>query len=709
MDNTATVAISSDFLTAFSKLPRQTQGKVTEFINKFRINPKSSGINLEKLPAIDKNIRSVRIDNTYRGIVIYQEESSVYLLLWVDHHDEAYEWAKRKTCRVNSKTGALQVFDVQNVEVAEETKPTTVSTLFSTLTSEVMIELGAPQDLIPFLKSIPDKKAFDDNKDKLPSDVYENFSWIAEGFDPQEIIEMIKADTSDSEQEEPEKTDIPPISDDFSVALKNSESKKSFVVIEGEEELRRIMAEPLEKWRVFLHPTQRKIVKKNYKGSARVLGGAGTGKTVVAMHRAKYLASKLRDDERILFTTFTANLAEDIKSNLRKICSLDELQKIEVINLDAWVMRFLSEVGFSAKIEYGEEIDKLWQRAVVDSLTELDYPWPFYKDEWNRVVIPQEALSLEKYVKAKRTGRGVRLDRKKRIEVWKVFDAYLSLMKQEQIRDINMAMYECSKLFANTGTKNKYAHIIVDEGQDFSDNAYRLLRTIAGEEKPNDIFIVGDSHQRIYGNHPTLSKCGINVRGRSSILKINYRTTEETRKYAFALLNGISFDDLDDDVDLGDKCRSLVHGEAPVIKCFADANEELKYLNDCISDFQDRCVPMKNICIVARTNQLVKDYSALLTKSGHSVYQIKRSKADDLSHDGIRIATMHRVKGLEFQYVFIVSANNRIVPLETAIDHSDPVAERESYTAEKCLLYVALTRAQKQAYITCYGKKSEFI
>ena len=183
------------------------------------------------------------------------------------------------------------------------------------------------------------------------------------------------------------------------------------------------MAEPLEKWRVFLHPTQRKIVKKNYKGSARVLGGAGTGKTVVAMHRAKYLASKLGDDERILFTTFTANLAEDIKSNLRKICSLDVLQKIEVINLDAWVMRFLSEVGFSARIEYGEEIDKLWQRAVVDSLTELDFSWSFYKDEWNRVVIPQEALSLEKYVKAKRTGRGVRLDRKKRIEVWKVFDA----------------------------------------------------------------------------------------------------------------------------------------------------------------------------------------------------------------------------------------------------------------------------------------------
>ena len=702
MDNTATVAISSDFLTAFSKLPRQIQGKVTEFINKFRSNPKSSGINLEKLPSIDKNIRSVRIDNTYRGIMVYQEESSVYLLLWVDHHDEAYEWAKRKTCRVNRKTGALQVFEVQNAEVADETKSSTTSTLFGGLSKDVMIELGAPQDLIPYLKSIPDKEAFIANKDKLPSDVYENFSWIAEGFEPAEVIEMIKAEDSDPEQKEP-------VTEDFSVALKNSESKKSFVVIKGEDELRRIMAEPLEKWRVFLHPTQRKIVNKDYKGSARVLGGAGTGKTVVAMHRAKHLASQIRDDQRVLFTTFTANLAEDIKSNLRKICTLEELRRIEVINIDAWVMRFLSEAGFSARIEYGEEIDKLWQRAVVNSLSDLDYPWSFYKDEWNRVVIPQEALSLEKYVKAKRVGRGVRLDRKKRIEVWKVFDAYIGLMKEEQIRDINMAMYECSKLFAAGGTKNKYAHIIVDEGQDFSDNAYRLLRTVAGDERPNDIFIVGDSHQRIYNNFPTLSKCGINVRGRSSILKINYRTTEETRRYAFALLNGISFDDLDDDVDPGDKCRSLVHGEAPIVKCFADANEEHRYLNECISDLQDRCVPLKNICIVARTNQLVKDYSAQLTKSGYSVYQIKRSKADDMTHDGIRIATMHRVKGLEFQYVFIVSANKRTVPLEAAIDHSDPVAERESYTAERCLLYVAITRAQKQAFITSYGKKSEFI
>ena len=93
----------------------------------------------------------------------------------------------------------------------------------------------------------------------------------------------------------------------------------------------------MEKWRVFLHPAQREIVNRTYSGAARVLGGAGTGKTVVAMHRAKHLAARLKDKERILFTTYTKNLASDIRDNLRKICSTEEQKRIDVINLDAWV------------------------------------------------------------------------------------------------------------------------------------------------------------------------------------------------------------------------------------------------------------------------------------------------------------------------------------------------------------------------------------
>ena len=344
-------------------------------------------------------------------------------------------------------------------------------------------------------------------------------------------------------------------------------------------------------------------------------------------------------------------------------------------------------------------------------LANIDLPFEtsFYEEEWNRIVIAQEALTLEKYVKATRNGRGTRLDRKKRMHIWKVFEDYQNLMKENQIRDINTAMYESTKLLQSAGRKPRYASIIIDEGQDFSDNAYRLIRALAGEEHPNDIFIVGDSHQRIYRNHPILSKCGINVRGRSSILKINYRTTEEIRKQALLLLKGISFDDLDKGFDLGDKCQSLTHGEKPIVENFGNANDEFDFLLREVKKLKDNGVSLTDICVVARTKKLVDDYIALFTKAGIRSYAIKRNKADDRSFDGLRVATMHRVKGLEFKYVFIAAVNNRIIPLSSAINKADAVSEEESITSEKCLLYVAMTRAQKGVYITSYGRKSEFL
>ena len=697
MEAAAKVAISADFLTAFAALPRQIQGKVTEFINKFRNNPQSPGINYEKINGgMDKKIWSVRIDDTYRGITVRQPETGVYLLLWVDHHDEAYAWARNKKCEINPKTGAIQVFDIVTTPVVEPAAQDFV--LFAELTDEGLIELGVPEEQIPFVRSIGDAQEFYAKKGSFASDTFEALPWVVEGIPVDEVIELFKEEKEGSKPAE-----------NLADALESPLSLKSFVVVEGEEELRRIMAEPLEKWRVFLHPTQRKIVNKNYSGSARVLGGAGTGKTVVAMHRAKHLAAGLKDKERILFTTYTANLASDIKDNLRKICTLDEIRRIDVINLDAWVSQFLREHGYPAEIAYDEKADNLWEEAVTETDFSGEFPVSFYEEEYNRVVVAQEAFSLEKYVKASRTGRGTRLDRKKRMQIWKVFEAYQNLMKENQVRDINTAMYECRLLIEKTSSETRYKHVIVDEGQDLSANAFRLLRSIAGEEHENDIFIVGDAHQRIYKNKAALSKCGINIRGRSSVLRINYRTTEEIRKAAFALLNGISFDDLDDSFDTGDRCQSLTHGSVPEIIATTNANEEFDAILTKVKGLIDGGVSAKNICVVARTHRLLDDYIAHFTSSGIRCYEIKGNKADDRGLDGIRVATMHRVKGLEFQYVFVVAANNRIIPLASAIDHTDAVSEQETMTAEKCLLYVALTRAQKGAFISGYGKMSEFL
>ena len=689
------VAISTDFLTSFASLPKQKQGKATEFFNKFRTNPNSPGINYEKIDeGIDKNICSVRIDDTYRAIVVRCPDTNVYMLLWIDHHDEAYAWAKRKKCSINKVTGGVQVFDVQEVAVEKQVEK---ESLFGKYTDDQLTRMGLPEEQIPMIKSLETLDEFYAMKKSIPEDAYEGLEWLAHDFDYDEVIETLYED-------KPEDVN----SEDFAAALQSDSSKKSFVIVDGEEELKRIMAEPLEKWRIFLHPTQRRIVNRDFSGPARVLGGAGTGKTVVAMHRAKRLAADLPTGMQVLFTTYTRNLADDIRENLRKIASVDQMKRIEVINLDAWVNQYLRDSGFSAHISY-DEIDDLWDKAVMSADDDLTFDTAFYKEEWDRVVVAQEALSLDKYIKAKRNGRGTRLDRRKRMQIWKIFDSYMTLMKENQIRDINTAMYECSKLIQAASERPKYRHIIVDEGQDFSDNAYRLIRAIAGEEHSNDIFIVGDSHQRIYKNKPTLSRCGIQVRGRSSILKINYRTTEEIRRYAFALLNGISFDDLDEDLDLGDRCQSLTRGISPTIKNFRDAGSELDYIVDEIKKLADSGVAMADICVVARTKKLVDDYIAQFTKRGIRSYAIKRNKMDDRSLNGVRVATMHRVKGLEFQYVFVAAVNNRMVPLPSAINRTDAISEAESLTSEKCLLYVSLTRAQKGAYITSYGRPSEFI
>ena len=691
----ATVAISSDFLTAFAALPRKVQGKVTDFINKFRNNPQAPGINYEKIhAALDNKICSVRIDDTYRGIVVRQEESGVYILLWVDHHDDAYEWAARKRCEVNKETGNVQVYDVQ-LEVVSDAGSGVK--LFSMVGDDILKKIGVPAEQILFVRSLENTAALYGAKSAIPPDAYEGLEWLANGFTVDEVLELYGL---------PEKHSTEP--DDFAGALKTDRSQSSFMVVEGEDELIRIMAEPLEKWRIFLHPTQRKLMAHDYSGPCRILGEAGTGKTVVAMHRAKWLSSQIESKDKILFTTFTANLAGDIKDNLRKICSVEELRKIDVINLDAWVSGFLRENGFTYTIVYDDDTDKLWEEAIARSGESIELSPFFFADEWSKVVAVQEAFSKEKYLKATRIGRGTRLDRKARLQVWNVFEEYLSLMKEQQVRDVDTAMYECRVVLAKE-TKSIYSSVIVDEGQDFSANAYRLIRMIASDERRNDIFIVGDAHQRIYQKRAVLSKCGINIRGRSSHLRVNYRTTEEIRKYAFAVLKDIPFDNLDDEYETESLCQSLTHGDYPTIMNFKTANDEYEYIIKEITTLTSNGVQLKDICLVARTHSILNEYKKVLPNAGIKIYEIKRTKLDDRSFDGIRIATMHRVKGLEFPYVFVVAANNRVIPLASAITDYDQTSKAESLTSEKCLLYVALTRAQKAAYITSYGAKSEFI
>jgi len=705
---TIKVAVASDFLSAFSKIPRKQQAKVLDFINKFRADPMLPGINYEKIQhAKDPKLHSVRIDQAYRGIILKPDKNNVYVLLWVDHHDKAYQWAQNKICNIHPETGSLQVLDVEEAQVdvtaQEDVSEPAEEDLFTGIRDRHLLRLGIPEILLPVVRSIKTEDELDRAADYLPQEAYEALFYLAAGYSLEEVFrEMEKS-------EEPQKVDT----SDYEAALENPDSQRRFFVVEDDLELAAILHAPLEKWRVFLHPSQRSLVERDWNGPVRVLGGAGTGKTVVAMHRAKWLAQHVFTgaNDRVLFTTFTRNLAADIRENLGKICPDELMRRIEVVNLDKWVSDFLRRNGYSYHIDYGRRIDPLWERAVDMAPPEFGFERSFYREEWERVIQPQSITSVEEYMKASRVGRGVRLSRKARKAIWPIFEEYRVSLNEHRLREADDAMRDARMLLETKGDILPYQAIVVDEAQDMGKQAFELIRQmIPGGDQKNDVFVVGDAHQRIYRYKVVLSHCGINIRGRGRKLRINYRTTEETRRWAVSLLKDIAIDDLDGGLDDQKGYKSLLSGVIPDVQQFDSFREEVDYIKKCLGRIESEDGLLKEVCLVARTNEMLKQYESALGEKGVETYRIRRTEPEDRKVPGLRLATMHRVKGLEFDRVIIAGVNEGIVPYEAAEgESSDPVVQIESEARERALLYVSATRAKKEVIVTCFGNACRFL
>lgn len=693
------VAISSDFFTALSKLPKTQLNKTIKLVEKFKNNPKSSGLNYEKLHFAN-NMHSIRVDGSYRCIVMSPETNDVYILLWVDNHDDAYDWAKKHKCMVNAQTGSLEIiqatYEVENISVSDETR---TDTFLSQFKDKELLKLGVNEELLKHVKSLDSEDDLDNFRKYITEEVYEALFYLLSGDSYEEIYNYLYAENS---------TDID--EDDFTKALENDSSKRSFYVVEdGDTELMNMLNAPLEKWRVFLHPTQRKLVEKDYNGAVRVLGGAGTGKTVVAMHRAKYLASSINlfENKKILFTTYTKNLAIDIYENLKKICDEETLSKIEVKNLDQWVYEFLTKHGYKNEIVYSNKTDDLWEHALTSKPSGLDLPDGFFKEEWERVIQTSGVATLNDYIKVSRAGRGTRLSRTQRKQIWEVFEEYKLLLSAKNYKEPSDAMRDARILLKNNEQDSVYSHVVIDEAQDFNAEAFRLLRDMVVESK-NDIFIVGDAHQRIYGHKVVLGQCGINIRGRSKKLKLNYRTTDEIRKWSVTLLSGEQIDDMDDGVDSNSDYKSLYHGPEPLIKGFESYENEVEFINSYTKDLKEEDESSR-ICIVARTQKIIDSYSSYFTDKNISTVKISRNTKDNISDNGIRLATMHRVKGLDFDHVIIASMNDGVVPFDVGEKSDEKQIEDERLLKERSLLFVAATRAKKSLLITYYGNKSKII
>ena len=398
------VGFSDAFFGALTKLQPNIQAKVNQLVLKFQTNPKSPGLNFEKLNAVkDKNMRSIRVDQAYRVILSAPEEGNVYLFLWVDHHDKAYDWAANHQCKVNPNTGSIQLYSTQTDSVGFVTPDKeTRKGLFDALKDKQLLKFGVPEEQLELVRGITAEQDLDRAQKILPLEAYEALFFYSAGESYESIL-------LERELEEAESFDTT----NFVDALDRLQSMARFVVPENEAELSEMLNASVEKWRVFLHPSQRKLATRIKNGAVRVLGGAGTGKTVVAMHRAKWLANNFANEKhKVLFTTFTKNLAVDINKNLESICDDNDKKNIEVINLDQWVQRFLRKQSYDFEVVFDENLlDGLWKKALSEKPSAIEFSESFFKEEWQRVIQPQGIKTLNDYKKASRIGRGTRLNR----------------------------------------------------------------------------------------------------------------------------------------------------------------------------------------------------------------------------------------------------------------------------------------------------------
>ena len=705
------MAMSSDFLDAFARLPSSQQRSVRTLITRFNADSTASGLNYERIQgARDAKLRSLRIDRGYRAIVSKPERGNVHILLWADKHDDAYTWAKRHRCDINPETGAIQVYEPESaasgdsaaavdaelagagMAVRPEELAEDAGSAFRDLRDRQLTRLGVPTAMLAEVRGVRDDSGLDAMQARLPVEAYEALFLYLAG----ETYEQLVAD-----REAPEQVDT----GDFASALDRAESRTRFFVAEDDLALEAMLNAPLEHWRVFLHPTQRRLVERHWNGPVRVLGGAGTGKTVAAMHRARWLARNLSDG-RILFTTFARNLATDIENNLRSICSPEEMSRIEVTNLDRWVVRFLRGRRYEFQVEFGRN-RVAWQKALDLKPPELDLSDSFYEDEWEQVIQAKGVVSGQEYRHVSRVGRGTRLSRGARVRVWPVFEEYRAQLAERGLKEVDDAYRDAAALLGDDGTGSGYVAVVVDEAQDMGTQAFSLIRSIAPMGR-DDLFIAGDGHQRIYGrNRVVMGRCGIDIRGRSRKLRLNYRTTEETRRWATHLLAGRDVDDLDGGSDDNKGIRSLTRGPEPVLKRFDSREEQSEFLVSYLSALQTSGDALRGVCIVARTTGERDAIKQHLNARDVEVELIERDTADDGAQAGVRLATMHRVKGLEFDRVVMASMNEGLVPLSAAIESSsDDTARESAETEERSVVYVAATRAKKELLVLSYGAPS---
>ncbi|MBY8855411.1 UvrD-helicase domain-containing protein [Nocardia sp. CA2R105] len=706
------LAFTDSFWETYDQLEKPIKSGVRKAMAKFRTLSiaelhADKGLHLESVEkARDPRMRTIRITDFWRGVVLAPDDGSdIFLLLRVLPHDDAYGWAAKRLYTINTATRAVEVRDVVAIEQLtpplEEIAATAPTLLFARWSDTVLRDLGIDAQVLRAARAISGRDQLDAFGGVLPQDQFEVLQFLAEGFSPEEIYRDVVAARRPVGA-------APEGSDTLATAIANTRSRITLVT--SSEELTEILDKPFAAWRVFLHPSQRRVAyRPSYNGPAQVSGGPGTGKTVVALHRVKHLLSRSRDT-RVLLTTFTNALAGMLRENLALLLDDNEkLARVDVTTVDAFANRVVRELtGRTPSPISDMDERRLWRRIQ----RRLDLPWAeqFLAQEFRQVILAQAITTEAEYLRADRRGRGSALREPQRTQLWKAIEEFRTELNATGKTTHLQICARAAELLDTTGRGERpYDHVVVDEAQDLHPSQWRAVRA-AVAERPDDLFITGDPHQRIYDSRVSLRTLGISVAGRSSRLRVNYRSTAEILAWSTGLMSGSAIEDLGGDGDdtlLG--YRSLLHGNRPHRSGYENEQAEVAALVERVREWIGQAVLPGEIAVCARFNLLLDKVFDHLNAAGIAAVKVKDRPGADV--DGVRLASMHAMKGLEFRCVAVVGATASAIPFAKEITPAEVDSQQHAndLLKERCLLFVACTRAREQLSVSWSGRPSPFL
>lgn len=673
---------------SFHALPEADHGVVGTFLDDFRTEPIHEDWPLVPMTDVhDDKAHTVAVGE-HRLVVVKAPRGDLLLVAFVGTEAQATQWARHRRFEVHPTVGTLQVYDLAEAEAAS----TGAGGLFATHSDDDLNTVGVPTPLLVAVRSLDSRDALDALVPHLPPEAADGLALLADGKTAMEALDILTRVLPDEVDAE-----------DFAVAVHHPDSQRSFKLIEAPEDLEEVLRGDIERWRVYLHPDQRRLVRMNANGPVRVLGGAGTGKTVALLHRASFLVSEVFTEpgERILVTTFTRNLASDLQHNLAKLMSEEQLARVDVTNLDAIAGDLWRAHGDGRSL--ATSLKRHWTAAMADETLDLDES--FYEAEWTEVIQRYGITDERAYLRARRTGRGAGLSRSQRVAVWAVLGTFQRSLADAKQIEASQRMRLLTEGLQAGEIPRAWSTALVDEVQDFDAVRLQFVRALVARG-PHDLFLVGDAHQRLYARPVPMGRCGIEIRGRARRLRVNYRTTARVRTWAVRALDGQSVDDLDGGVDNLEGYRSIRLGEPPTVDLLPTRQQELDHIQATLASWLEE-VSAEEICIAAPTKDLVATLERTLTAAGHTVHRLT-SKASAVG-DGVRIGTFHRLKGLEFPRVLLTSVNDGDMPLRPRSWHeqdADEQARRDHQ--QRCLLYVAATRARDLLAVSGSGTASPF-